>query len=130
MNSTAMMTDEAVEVAITDTRTPEQVAAQAVLDNPRSTRRQREAAWLIVRPLRLKATYAKPTDPMVKDFYANIEKLPAHRKAGLTRAQMKWLWIGYRAGRTDEALLAAAASEEGPRETFSETAEPVSESSN
>lgn len=175
------MTDEAVEAAITpemmlaaaeargeDARTPEQRAAQAVLDNPRSTRRQREAAWLLLRPVRLKAAYAKPTDPLVKDFYANIEKLPAHRKTGLTRAQLKWLWIGYRVGRMDEQRAYAGAqdvyidfmmtwlsemgyiedgvftfpdgtawrtqearasigTEDGPREPFSETAEPVSE---
>ena len=124
----AALSDEAVEAAITDPRTPEQVAAQAVLDNPRSTRRQREAAWLLLRPVKIRGIEKEPPQ-LVKDFQANLAKLSGFRTAGLSRSQIKFLWIGYRAGRVDEAR-AQMAVKDGPREAFSETTGPVSEGVN
>lgn len=107
MNDVAM-TDEAVEAAITPQDTPQQAQARKTLVDPRATRRQREAAWLLLKPLKLKAKNALPDDPMSRGFLAQIEKLRPFDRASLTKTAFKWALIGYKAGWNDAEEQAVA----------------------
>lgn len=116
------MTDEAVERAITPTESPEVQRARAVLDNPYSSKNQRHKARLLLNKLTPKPKPDLP--PLVRDFYALLERLTTGRRAGFTPGQLKYLWVGYEAGRLHRDAL----PEEGSREALSADEIPMPQS--